>query len=287
MAKEAIFVKDLSFQYDEAAEWALKNIGFTLNYGEVLGIIGPTGAGKTTLAMCLNTLIPNVISGELKGEIIVDGQDISNCEVSDLATKVGFVFQEPENQLSQMTIEEEIAFGLGNVGVPRDEMITRISDVLAMVGLTGFEKRSPLALSGGQQQRLAIAAVLALQPSIMIMDEPTSMLDPRGKNEVYEVLKNIKEQNLTGIIIDHEVERVASYCDKVLILNEGEAAMCGTPENIFNNLDDLHRLKIDGPQVTELSARMNKELGFQLKHPVTLDEAINVFQGVPFTEVKK
>lgn len=278
--KRAIIVDNLNFKYSRGDDLVLQNISFTLNYGEVLGILGPTGAGKTTLAMCLNGLIPKTIPGELEGKILVDGKDVYEHEVSEMSQSVGFVFQEPENQLSQMSIEEEVAFGMGNLGVPREEMPARIREVLETVGLSGFEKRSPLALSGGQQQRLAIASVLAMQPPIMIMDEPTSMLDPVGKNEVFDVLRQLKHRNLTGIIIDHEVERLATYCDKIMILNHGEIQNFGTPEEVFKDLNRLHSFQLKAPQVTELAGRLHNELGVELEYPITLEQAINVYSNI-------
>ncbi|MED3716499.1 ATP-binding cassette domain-containing protein [Geobacillus thermodenitrificans] len=278
--KNAVVVKNLTFRYPNAKKTVLNNISFTLEQGEILGIIGPTGAGKTTLAMCLNSLIPSVIHGELQGEVIVLGKNVSEKTVAEMSEVVGFVFQEPENQLSQMTVEEEIAFGLGNLGIQREEMVKRIQESLEQVGLSGLEKRSPLALSGGQQQRLAIAAVLAMRPAIMIMDEPTSMLDPRGKNEVYDVLKRIKSYGMTGIIIDHEVERMADYCDKILLMDSGEVKAFGTPREVFLQLDLLHRLQINSPQVTELAGRLEREIGVKIEHPVTIDEAKTVFRNI-------
>ncbi|MED3623475.1 ATP-binding cassette domain-containing protein [Neobacillus thermocopriae] len=278
--RDAIVVENLTFQYPDTETPVLKNIHFTLKEGEVLGIIGRTGSGKTTLAMCLNRLVPTVIQGNLEGTISVFGQDISQRSVADMADKVGFVFQEPENQLSQMTVEEEIAFGMGNLGISREEMKYRIQETLKQVGLEGFEKRSPLALSGGQQQRLAIASVMAMRPSIMIMDEPTSMLDPRGKNEVYDVLRKIKTYGMTGIIIDHEVERMASYCDKILVLDDGEVIMFGTPKEVFSELTLLHEMEMNAPQVTELADRLRKELQIDVGSPITVEEAVKAFQIV-------
>jgi energy-coupling factor transport system ATP-binding protein len=278
--RDAIVVENLTFQYPDTDTPVLKNINFTLKEGEVLGIIGRTGSGKTTLAMCLNRLVPTVIQGNLEGTITVLGHDISPLSVGDMADKVGFVFQEPENQLSQMTVEEEIAFGMGNLGISREEMKYRIQETLKQVGLEGFEKRSPLALSGGQQQRLAIASVMAMRPSIMIMDEPTSMLDPRGKNEVYDVLRKIKTYGMTGIIIDHEVERMASYCDKILLLDHGEVMMFGTPKEVFSELTLLHEMEMNAPQVTELADRLRKELQIDVGSPITVEEAVKAFQIV-------
>lgn len=278
--RDAIVVENLTFQYPDTDTPVLKNINFTLKEGEVLGIIGRTGSGKTTLAMCLNRLVPTVIQGNLEGTITVLGHDISPLSVGDMADEVGFVFQEPENQLSQMTVEEEIAFGMGNLGISREEMKYRIQETLKQVGLEGFEKRSPLALSGGQQQRLAIASVMAMRPSIMIMDEPTSMLDPRGKNEVYDVLRKIKTYGMTGIIIDHEVERMASYCDKILLLDHGEVMMFGTPKEVFSELTLLHEMEMNAPQVTELADRLRKELQIDVGSPITVEEAVKAFQIV-------
>ncbi|MFG6147586.1 energy-coupling factor ABC transporter ATP-binding protein [Halobacillus sp. B23F22_1] len=257
----------------------MKNINFSIDYGEILGIIGPTGAGKSTLAMCVNGLVPQVIQGEMEGEIKVKGMNVHESNVAAMSEHVGFVFQEPENQLSQMTIEEEIAFGMGNLGVPRDEMLIRIKDALSQVGLEGFEERSPLALSGGQQQRLAIAAVLAMRPTIMIMDEPTSMLDPKGKNEVYDVLKNLKAYGMTGIIIDHEVERIAAYCDKVLVLDEGEVQMFGTTEEVFTEIDRLHELTLHAPQVTEFLSQYNKAYNGDAALATTLEKAVQSYES--------
>jgi energy-coupling factor transport system ATP-binding protein len=275
--QKAIVVENLSFTYDNTSIPAIKNISFTLHAGEVLGIIGPTGAGKTTLAMCLNALIPHIIPGKMEGKVWIQGEDISQYDVAEMSRTVGFVFQEPENQLSQMTVEEEVAFGMGNLGVPREEMRERIEAALAAVGLSGFEKRSPLALSGGQQQRLAIASVLAMKPTIMIMDEPTSMLDPFGKNEVYDVLKRLKSANMTGVIIDHEVERIAAYCDKILLLHQQEMVKFGTPKELFLDFELLTRSRIKAPQVTEFTRQLNQDLKMNYDYPVTLEEAIKIY----------
>ncbi|MFD2923040.1 energy-coupling factor ABC transporter ATP-binding protein [Halobacillus naozhouensis] len=278
-AKKAIDVSGLSFQYPDTEEKVLNDINFSVDYGEILGIIGPTGVGKSTLAMCINGLIPQVIEGEMEGEVFVKGLNVHEGNVAKMSEHVGFVFQEPENQLSQMTIEEEVAFGMGNLGVPRQEMEPRIKDALAQVGLSGFEKRSPLALSGGQQQRLAIASVLAMRPTVMIMDEPTSMLDPKGKNEVYDVLKNLKDYGMTGVIIDHEVERIAAYCDKILVLDEGQIQMSGTPNEIFTRVERLHQLTLHAPQVTEFLFQYNQEFGQDLKLSTDLVEAIEILES--------
>ncbi|MCP3027920.1 energy-coupling factor ABC transporter ATP-binding protein [Halobacillus sp. A5] len=277
--RKAIEVYGLNFQYPDTKESALKDINFSVDYGEILGIIGPTGAGKSTLAMCINGLVPQVIQGDLVGEVFVKGMDVNEGNVAKMSEHVGFVFQEPENQLSQMTVEEEVAFGIGNLGVPREQMEGRIKDALKQVGLTGFEKRSPLALSGGQQQRLAIASVLAMNPTILIMDEPTSMLDPKGKNEVYDVLKSLKERGMTGIIIDHEVERIAEYCDKVLVLSEGQIQMFGPPNEVFSKIEHLHQLTMHAPQVTECLHQFNEQFNKDVKLSTNVEESARFLEN--------
>ncbi|MBM7570723.1 energy-coupling factor ABC transporter ATP-binding protein [Aquibacillus albus] len=274
MENKAIKVENLTFRYPDAESDTLKNISFELDYGEVLGIIGPNGAGKTTLAMALKGLIPHTVDGEIQGKIIVDGKDVLKHDISEQVLNSGLVFQDPEGQLSQMSVEEEVAFGLGNIGVPRAEMVKRIEKALQTVGLAGFEKRSPLALSGGQQQRLAIASVMAMEPSIMMMDEPTTMLDPVGKNEVFKVLKSLKEKGMTGVIIEHEIERLTMYCDKILVLHEGESILFGTPKEIFSDLMLLKKFKLRGPQVTEVAYEVFND---KEQIPVVLDEAVQSF----------
>lgn len=278
MTENAVVVKNLTFQYPGTDAPLLRNVGFELARGEILGIMGRTGSGKTTLAMTLNGLIPSMTGGTLSGEISVDGKNTADHSVAEMAESIGYVFQEPESQISQMTVEEEIAFGLGNLGVPCSEMPGRIREALATVGLPGYEKRSPLALSGGQQQRLAIASVLAMKPRIFVLDEPTSMLDPVGKNEVYEVLEALKKEKLTGIIIDHEAERIARYCDKVLILHAGEILMLDTPERVFSRYETLKDIGLHVPQVSELTSCLNRDAGQRLSIPTTLEEAFRVYR---------
>lgn len=282
MSGHAIKVENLSFRYDGAKEEALKNINFTVNYGEIVGIVGRNSAGKTTLAMALNNLIPSMIDGDIEGKIIVDGKEISQLSVAELSSTIGYVFQEPENQISQMTVEEEVAFGLGNMGLASSEMPERINEALETVGLVGFNKRSPLNLSGGQQQRLVIASVLAMKPKILIMDEPTSMLDPIGKNEVYGVLAKLKAENMTGIIIDHEMERIAMYCDKVLVLDSGELIEFDRPKEVFKKVNLLENLKLRAPQVSTITYYLNEKYKQDIDIPITNEEALEIYRKYHF-----
>ncbi|WP_406678323.1 energy-coupling factor ABC transporter ATP-binding protein [Moorella sp. ACPs] len=274
MPAKAIKVEHLTYFYPDTTRAALQDITFEIDYGEVLGIVGPNNAGKTTLAMCLMGLIPNVIGGELKGSVRVDGVEVPQTTIAEMVRHAGLVFQEPEIQLSQTTVAEEVALGLSNLGIPRDEMLKRIKEALAMVGLSGFEERNPLAMSGGQQQRLAIAAVLAMQPKIMIFDEPTSMLDPAGKTEVFTVLAQLKARKFTGVIIEHEIERVALYCDKVLVLANGEQQAFGTPQEVFSQVEKIKTCGIRPPQVTELAHLLKQDVYPGIDYFLTVEGAV-------------
>jgi energy-coupling factor transporter ATP-binding protein EcfA2 len=186
------------------------------------------------------------------------------------------VFDNPEFQLSQMSVAEEIALGLENLGITYEEMLARIKQSLDTVGLGGLEERSPFALSGGQQQRLSIASALAMQPSILVMDEPTSNVDPIGKDEVFAVAAKLnKERKMTVIMAEHEVEVMAGYADRVILMHEGEVILNGTPEEVFSNVSLIKELGLRTPQVTEYAQRLEQEgiLQFDGKYPVTIGQA--------------
>ncbi|HOM67040.1 MAG TPA: ABC transporter ATP-binding protein, partial [Brevefilum fermentans] len=194
-AKPIIEFKDLSFSYKSADNrYALKNINLKIYEGDYVALLGLNGAGKTTLQLCLNGVIPNSILGDFSGEVIVDGHDTFETPVRELAKIVGMVFDNPEFQLSQMSVGEEIALGLENLGYSYEEMVNTITEVLGIVGLSGLEERSPWGLSGGQQQRLSIASALAMHPKILVMDEPTSNVDPIGKEEIFQVAYDLNRK---------------------------------------------------------------------------------------------
>jgi len=271
-----IEVKNLTFRYPFTKEPALKNINLKIKRGEFVGILGPCGAGKTTLCLTFNGIIPNMIQGFMKGVVRVMGIDTRTTPTRELAKYIGMVFDNPEYQLSQMTVEEEVALGLGNLGVPRNEMLRRVKEALRIVGLEGLENRSPFELSGGQQQRLAIAAALAMRPSILVLDEPTSNLDPIGKQEVYyTVLKLNREENMTIIMADHEVEYMAACADRIIVMNKGEIILEGTPHEVFKCVDTLRSIGLRVPQVTELAHELRKRYNkWDDKYPILTEEAV-------------
>ncbi|RLE70574.1 MAG: ABC transporter ATP-binding protein, partial [Thermoprotei archaeon] len=249
-----IEVRNLTFRYPFTEKPALKDINLEIRKGEFVGILGPCGAGKTTLCLTLNGIIPNMVQGFIEGEVRVMGMDTRKVPTREIAKYVGMVFDNPEYQLSQMTVEEEVALGLGSLGVPRDEMIKRVREVLKIVGLEGLEKRSPFELSGGQQQRLAIAAALAMMPTVLVLDEPTSNLDPIGKQEVYATVRKLNEERgMTIVMADHEVEFMAAFADRLIVMDKGEIVLNGPPVEVFKHVDLLESIGLRVPQVTELA----------------------------------
>ena len=269
----AIKIEGLTFTYAAGSKPALSDINLEIKRGEYLGIMGLNGAGKTTLGLSINGIVPQSTMGFYEGKVTVEGLDTSTTPVREMARTVGIVFDNPEFQMSQVSAAEEVALGLENLGVPTEEMPPRVSTALATVGLPGFEERSPMGLSGGQQQRLAIASVLAMHPRILFMDEPTSNLDPIGKEEVFELARKLnREDGLTVIVAEHECEVLAAYADRIVVLNEGKIVMIGTPSEVFARGDELAKLGLRVPQATELALDLG---GSDKKNlPVTTEEAV-------------
>lgn len=282
--KPVIEFRNTSFWYSGNKDQpAIHDINLTIYEGDYVALLGLNGAGKTTLQLCINGIIPNSIMGDFAGEVIVDGHDTFETPVREMAKVVGMVFDNPEFQLSQMFIDEEIALGMESLGVPYEEMQRTITEVLEIVGLEGLERRSPFGLSGGQQQRLSIASALAMRPKILVMDEPTSNLDPIGKEEVFSVAHQLnKERNMTVIMAEHEVEVMAAYADQVIVMDQGEIVLNGSPKEVFSNVELIHELKLRMPQVAEFAHQVDQAglVDFQKFYPVTMDEALDVFEGI-------
>ena len=269
-----IKIEDLTVQYLEQEENALDKISLEVEEGEFVDILGAHGAGKTTLCLSINGIVPNMINADMFGKIEVAGEIPPNIPVRELASKVGSVFDNPEFQMSQLTVFEEVALGLQNLGVDKDTIIENITTSLELVGLAGFEERSPFEISGGQQQRLAMASALSMKPQILVLDEPTSNLDPIGKEEVFTVTRKInQEEGLTVIIAEHEVEVIAEYADKVILLEQGKITQVGTPEELFPNIVDIQsNVGVRIPQITDFASRVPDK--FTGSIPVTVDKAI-------------
>ncbi|WP_201322697.1 ABC transporter ATP-binding protein [Pseudanabaena sp. lw0831] len=273
---KAIAVLDkVSYIYPNAKETVLKDISLTIKKGEFLGIIGATGAGKTTLCLALTGIVPQFYGGRFFGIIAIAGLDTLDHPVSELARHVGIVFEDPEIQITATSVENEIAFALENLCVPREEILRRIPIVLKSVRLAGFEKKNPQELSGGQKQRLAIAAALALQPDLLILDEPTSQLDPIGSQEVFATVRELKEElGVAIVMVSHAAEEMAEFCDRIALLSQGKLIAVGTPDEIYSKVNLLQQNKLRPPEVAQAFSQIQQK-GINIpKIPVTLEAGI-------------
>lgn len=256
--KSIIDVKNLSFRYKESQEYYdVKDITFHVKRGEWLSIVGHNGSGKSTTVR----LIDGLLEAE-SGEIVIDGQRLTEENVWNIRRQIGMVFQNPDNQFVGATVEDDVAFGLENQGLSRQEMKKRVEEALDLVGMLDFKKREPARLSGGQKQRVAIAGVVALRPAILILDEATSMLDPEGRRELIETVKGIrKDYDMTVISITHDLEEVA-ISDRVLVMKKGEIESTSSPRDLFSR-NDLDQIGLDDPFANQLKNSLNQH-GYDL-----------------------
>ena len=256
--KSIIDVKDLSFRYKESQEYYnLKDITFHVKRGEWLSIVGHNGSGKSTTVR----LIDGLLEAE-SGEIVIDGQRLTEENVWNIRRQIGMVFQNPDNQFVGATVEDDVAFGLENQGLPRQEMKKRVEEALDLVGMLEFKKREPARLSGGQKQRVAIAGVVALRPAILILDEATSMLDPEGRRELIKTVQGIrKDYDMTVISITHDLEEVA-MSDRVLVMKKGSIESTSSPRELFSR-NDLDQIGLDDPFSNQLKHSLSQN-GYDL-----------------------
>lgn len=253
-----ISIKNLSFKYDyedENAKQILKDIDLEIKEGEFLALLGHNGSGKSTLAKLINGLL---IPGE--GDVLVDGMNTKNEEkIWDIRRNAGMVFQNPDNQLVATIVEDEVAFGPENLGIELAEIRKRVDKALEDVDMSDYKKNAPHLLSGGQKQRVAIAGILAMSPKYIILDEPTAMLDPSGRREVIDTLVKLnKEENKTIILITHYMEE-AAISDRVVVMEDGNIVLSGKPREVFSQVEEIKKLGLDVPQVTELAHELKKE----------------------------
>lgn len=262
-----ISVKGVTFGYEENAP-VIKDLSLEIEEGKYIAIIGHNGSGKSTLAKLLNGLLKVD-----KGDIIVDGLSVLEKQnLFEIRKRVGVVFQNPDNQLIASIVEDEVAFGVENIGVKREEMEKRIEFALSSVGMSEFRKSTPSRLSGGQKQRIAIAGVLALMPKVIVLDESTAMLDPKGRKEVLEVVKKLnKEQNITVIAITHYMEETV-FSDEIIVLDKGKIALKGAPKEIFSEKQKIKELGLELPPVTALAEKL-KNAGLNINESLlTVEE---------------
>ncbi len=275
-----IETSNLTYTYPGGTEPSLVDVSLSIEKGEFVILTGPSGCGKTTLCRCLNGLVPHFYSGKLEGDITVAGLKVSEHSIYELARHVGLVFQNPENQLFALSVEKDVAFGLENLGLPRKEMRRRVDWALRMTGIYDLRERAPHELSGGQQQRVAIACVLAMEPDVMVLDEPTSFLDPLGAQKIFEVIENLnKKLGITVILVEHRLDLASRYANHVFIMDEGRVVLDGKPLDVFGS-ESARLIGVGVPKATRLY-QVLREGGVHLnKVPVNSQEASQLLQEV-------
>lgn len=271
--------KNVTYTYPLADEPSIRNVSLNIEEGKFYGIVGENGSGKTTLCAILRGFAPSFYQGDIQGEVLVYGKPIGEYG-GELATKIGYVFQNPFTQISGVkeTVFEEVAYGLENFGVPVEEIVERVEAIMKLTHIDSLAEKNPLELSGGQMQRVALASVLVLEPDILIIDEPTSQLDPQGTESVFEIIKMMKDKKKTIILVEHKIDLIAEYADKVLVLRGGKLIAGGDKAQVLSDIS-LMEQGVQLPQVAILGSRL-KEKGFPISEiPVTEKRAVEIISA--------
>jgi len=271
LASDIISLKDVTFSYKGSKRRALDGITLNVKQGECVAILGPTGAGKSTLACVMNGTAPRFMDGSLAGDVTVDGMVPAKVGTAQMASRVGLVFGDPDTQLFGMTVEEDVAFGPANLGLGYESIMERVGKSIADMRLSGLERRAPHRLSGGQKQATAIAGVYAMLPKIMVLDEPTSMLDPEGKARVFGIVRMLKEQlGVTVVLIEQEVDDILNLADRVFVMRRGAFVLSGAPREVFGRVEELRQAGVRVPQIVEFGTLIGAA-----ETPFTIEEAIS------------
>lgn len=276
-----VFVEVEEYKYPKGAALTLSNLRFNVRKGEIVGLMGPTGSGKTTTLMLMNGLIPNFFEGNLKGLIISNSMNTMKYRIQTMSRFVGLVMQDPETQIFGITVEKDVAFGPSNLSAEKNRIRTLVDESLKEVGLEGYNERLTGYLSGGEKQRVAIAGVLAMEPEILILDEPTSELDPIGKTEIFSMLSRLRdERKVTVIVSGHDSDEMLNYVDRIIVLDKGHVAWEGSPKDLFRNIPLTKSLGIRPPEIAEIGHRL-AEAGL-ISHaeiPLYMMEAVGLLSG--------
>lgn len=275
----AVSIEDLGWKYSGRKHFAIEHVNLQIEEDTFTSVVGPNEHGKTTLVSCIKGLIPNSFHGVWRGKVEIFGEDVRKLSAQTLASEIGFVFADPEAQFTSMTVEEELVFGLENIGLPLNEVKSRLEWVTEITSIADLLDKPPYEISGGQKQRVAIASVLAMKPRIMILDEPTSMLDPLGKDFIFDILTNLKrEQDLTLIVVEHNIEQVAPLSDLMVLMYDGNIAKATPPAEFFENSEFLIEHGINPPQATAFIDQLKHRDSYRGPLPVSLDDAIHLAQ---------
>jgi len=277
----AVSVRDLGWKYSGRNRFAIEHIDLDIEVNTFVSIVGPNEHGKTTLVSCIKGIIPSSFHGVWRGKVEIFGEDVRTMSAQRLAKEIGFVFADPEAQFTSMTVEEELVFGLENIGLPLGEISGRLEWVSQITMIEDLLDKSPYEISGGQKQRVAIASVLAMKPRILILDEPTSMLDPLGKDFIFEIMTNIKkETDLTVIVVEHNIEEVAPLSDMMVLIYNGGIAKAAPPAEFFENSEFLEEHGILPPQATMFFDRLKRTNNYTGPLPISFEEATQKMEAL-------
>ncbi len=280
--RDIIAAKNLGFKYSGAKRSAIQGIDLSIGGGEFILLTGPSGCGKTSLCRCLNGLIPNFYQGEWTGQLHVDGLDVTTQPTSELSRKVGYVFQNPENQLFALTVEKDIAFGPENLGYRREEIRERVDEAMKVTGTSGLKELAPYELSGGQQQRVALAGVLAMKPSVIVLDEPTSFLDPHTAEDVMRAADDLRRGlGLTIVVVEHRLDLVARYAERIVVMDSGRIVADGNLEQVLDEqFDTLEGLGVGVPRVSLLWSMLRRDGLVKGRVPTHVEDAASALSGM-------
>lgn len=276
-----IEIKDLSFTYSGERQPALRDISLTVPDGGFLGVIGPAGAGKTTLVRALSGVIPHHYQGDFYGAVTVNGMDTVDTKLTDLSRVVGMVFQDVDSQIVSSEVEDELLYGLENFGVPHAEIPERLDFALERVGIADLRGRSIASLSGGQRQKVAIASIIALRPKVLVLDEPTGELDPVSSRQVFSLLSSLrKDFGITVIVVEQKIMLLCEFADQLAVMDGGAVVRRGATRDVLADAEALEALGVNCPRVTTLSQLLSERLGRSMPVCVNLDEAETMARGL-------
>ena len=273
-------IENVSYKYPLEEKQALKNINIEIKKGEFWAVIGKNGSGKTTFCNMLRRFVPNFYKGELTGKITLEDKELKDYSQKELVQKIGFVFQNPFTQISGVkdTVFEEIAYGLENLGLEKEEIISRVEEILKLLEIEKLRDRNPYDLSGGQKQRVALASIIAMDPDILVIDEPTSQLDPKGTEDIFKIINLMANEGKTIILVEHKLELIAEYAENILVLDEGEIILSGKAEEVLNNKILLEK-EIGMTQYSMLAYELEKSGKVEFKEiPITKEKIVELLK---------